>query len=654
MGAGVQETEERRAEEKRSDLSHREGGFRKILFFLHGELWPGLYNEASREAHYRGGVVRVSDSQILIKSDFKVWGDPSELLIRFMECLDKDREGLEPERVYTLIKESFDTECINLDQLERILELDNFGGRCRLRLLIHRNSTLFKRVDKDRIKIRSEDEIKKIRERLKDIEDAKMILTELIDNERVEDPPEKARWFLIDCYVKWRRSEYYPHLRELLAGRGVDDPGRLKDLLIQAGLMGEHFLPDLYTEGFVGPIGEDENRQLQDIVKAWEEITKEGYQEVGFTVDKEGSEDLDDAISIRREGDRTIFGIHISDIRLYVDKDSPLDRLARRRGQSLYLAEGQVNMFPDLLAERVFSLKEGGVYPVVSFYFNQKGTSIELTSIVFQNIFIKRNFSYGEAEDSSSEEIKELKRLGRILKGLRMVDGAQDVLGDEVDVKIKKGEVVVLKDPVNETKIAIAELMILLNSSVAEYCHREGIPFLYNRQDSSSVQLDDGGPEAVNIYRFLSSLKPVYCDTTPGLHFTLNKRYYCKISSPIRRYMDLVLQRQLASFLIEGRPVYSSGELKQLDEELSPVMQRGKRIQSDRKRFWILKYLKDRKMHIRLKGYRINERRVLLPDYGIVAGVHAQHAVFLRSGQRFYRIIHIDLDKKSIFVAPDY
>ena len=312
------------------------------------------------------------------------------------------------------------------------------------------------------------------------------------------------------------------------------------------------------------------------------------------TIDGEDAKDLDDAISITRDGDNYILGVHIADVTNYVQENSALDREALARGTSVYLVDRVIPMLPHTLSNGICSLNAGEDRLALSciMTINEKGQVID-HQIAETVVHIDERMSYTSVkkilEQEDQEEIaryKELvpmfelmKELSFILREKRRQRGSIDFDFPETKMVLdEKGRPIDIKpyDRNVATKI-IEDFMVLANETVAEDYFWQEIPFVYRTHESPdedkvkklatfihnfghSMHLSnkevrpkeiqkllgkvEGTPEETLISRLaLRSMKQAkYTPENTG-HFGLAAPYYCHFTSPIRRYPDLQIHR---------------------------------------------------------------------------------------------------------------
>ena len=315
-----------------------------------------------------------------------------------------------------------------------------------------------------------------------------------------------------------------------------------------------------------------------------------------FTCDPATARDFDDALSLEtdRRGNR-ILGVHIADVSHYVKPGSALDREAYRRSTSVYLADRVVPMLPEELSNGVCSLMPGEDRLAFSVFmtFDRNG---EMTKRSFAKSIIrsKARFTYeqvmtvisgGAKAARGSKDLKTIlaiNELAQQLRAKRFAEGALDIEIPEAEVLLDAdGEMMgLVTRPYDESHQMVEECMVAANEAVAKELWTRGIRILARLHEPPDpekllmlrAELKSIGVKAGNLgnqkvmAQFLASVKghplyptiammvlrsmkrAVYDASTIG-HFGLAKRYYAHFTSPIRRYPDLTLHRQLAAWL---------------------------------------------------------------------------------------------------------
>ena len=312
------------------------------------------------------------------------------------------------------------------------------------------------------------------------------------------------------------------------------------------------------------------------------------------TIDGEDAKDLDDAISIERDGENYILGVHIADVTNYVQENSALDREALKRGTSVYLVDRVIPMLPHTLSNGICSLNAGEERLALSciMTINEKGVVIDHT-IAETVVCVDKRMSYTSVkkilEEQDEEEITKyetlvpmfelMAELSGILREKRRQRGSIDFDFPETKMVLDTdGRPIEIRpyDRNVATKI-IEDFMLLANETVAEHYFWQEMPFVYRTHESPdedkikklavfinnfghSMHLAnkevrpkeiqkllgkvEGTAEEALISRLaLRSMKQAkYTPENTG-HFGLAASYYCHFTSPIRRYPDLQIHR---------------------------------------------------------------------------------------------------------------
>ena len=312
------------------------------------------------------------------------------------------------------------------------------------------------------------------------------------------------------------------------------------------------------------------------------------------TIDGEDAKDLDDAVSLTKEGDIYHLGVHIADVTHYVKEGSALDKEALRRGTSVYLVDRVLPMLPHKLSNGICSLNPGVDRLALSCYMDidVKGNVIghQIAETVIRS---DRRMTYTDVskiiEDQDEELIKEyndlvpmfmlMLELSEILKGRRHKKGAINFDFPESKIIVDhNGKPVEIREyERNKATKIIEEFMLIANETVAEDYFWQEIPFLYRTHDKPDDEkikalaifinnfgysikvgnedihpkelqkllnrIEDTPEEALISRLTLRSMKQAKYTVANTGHFGLSAKYYTHFTSPIRRYPDLQIHR---------------------------------------------------------------------------------------------------------------
>jgi exoribonuclease-2 len=189
------------------------------------------------------------------------------------------------------------------------------------------------------------------------------------------------------------------------------------------------------------------------------------------------------------------------------------------------------------------------------------------------------------------------------------------------------------------SRTIIAELMILYNCLAGRFCRDNQIPAFFRTQAEPSERLsEDEAGYTFYVFRQRRKLSPAHIETSAGPHSGLGLDAYIQASSPIRRYFDLVVQRQIRSFLMGEAPVYNQKELVEIRVFVEPVIKDFMNLKRNRIRYWTLKYL-SRQRGEKYKAIVIDELRrkyrIVLCDFFLIAEIARRDGVIMRPGEEF-------------------
>jgi exoribonuclease-2 len=371
-----------------------------------------------------------------------------------------------------------------------------------------------------------------------------------------------------------------------------------------------------------------------------------------WSIDDSGTRDIDDAISFEHDKGTMRVGIHITDVASHIPVGGVLDWEASQRAISLYLPEGTTPMLPPSLSEKRLSLIAGESRPVVSVFItlDEHGAVGERT-LKLSIIRVKRRLSYREVdEDIRSggffQDVYE--RLMRA-REIRLADGASGMVLPELQVRVESGRDVVLNVRERETpaQALVAECMILANHSAALFLKHHSVPALYRTQKPGRMPAAAHTAMPLNeLLRLRHAFNRTILDTVPRIHAGLGLDCYCSTTSPMRKYLDLVMQRQLAAVLQDLKPVYSADQLRETASALQPVLNRAALVENERRRYWLFKKmesLKGQALQAVIISRRKNNYTVLLTDFLLELNAPAPEHCCYEPG-RAVRVLLNDID----------
>lgn len=418
-------------------------------------------------------------------------------------------------------------------------------------------------------------------------------------------------------------------VRALLKKAGLGAPDAVHRLLVAAGIWDEdenlallrsdhpiHFPPECLQAAAALPSAGEE-ALLAD-------PRRQDFRHLPIlTIDAEDTRDYDDALHAIVVDGRLQVGIHITDVSYHVSPQSPLFAEAQERATSLYFPEGHIPMLPEALSLSLCSLIQGQIRPAFSFLMtiDEQGEILQ-SRITPSVICVQRQLSYRQADAllDSDPVLKRLDWLRLRLRQKRLDKGAlmlslPDVRFDITDRRAIKVELVPVDTPARNL---VSELMIQANAMAAEYLAMREVPGLFRSQPPPRRRILEGACNSqVDIARQRQLLSRGELTVHPKPHSGLALNSYTTVTSPIRRFLDLVMQHQLGHVLAGKGLLFSAEQCKTFAGILPQKLARAAAITQQRHRYWILRALQAREGE-RIKATVIssNSRRVsmLLSD----------------------------------------
>lgn len=308
---------------------------------------------------------------------------------------------------------------------------------------------------------------------------------------------------------------------------------------------------------------------------------------VSYAIDAENSADPDDAVAY----DGKYYWVHIADPASTVMPDSSIDKAARERGATLYIPEGAARMLcEDALEDYALGLKEKS--NALSFRLLLDDNANVLECAVMKTIVDVKRLSYKSAEEKKdSAELKPLFEIARKNIDKRNKAGAVQITMPEVHVCVDKDtkKVSIIKDEKYESNEMIRELMLLAGEGAAKFAFQNNIPFPYVSQEEP--QIPDEIPEGLaGQFRLRRCMRKRSVGVTPGMHCGLGLHMYSQVTSPLRRYGDLISHEQLRAF-IDGRKLLDKDTMLMRISEGDAGAMAARKSERNSNLHWTLVYL---------------------------------------------------------------
>jgi exoribonuclease II len=318
-----------------------------------------------------------------------------------------------------------------------------------------------------------------------------------------------------------------------------------------------------------------------------------------FAIDSPWSHDPDDAVSFETENGKQALYVHVADPAASVDFDSPPEKEACGRGATLYVPEGSFRMLAEE-ALPLFALGLAEISPALTFkmMLNSSGEITE-TEIFPSTVKVSR-LTYKEADalmanPGGAEAIMlgEIYRVAEQNLSRRYAAGAINIDLPEIHISLNQGQVSIEPIVPYRSALMVRECMLLAGEGAGLWALQRNVPFPYIEQEIAEIP-DGIFPGMAGSYQLRRCMRPRLLSVKPGRHGGLGLDTYTQVTSPLRRYTDLLAHIQIRRFLRGGKPLSA--------DEVSARIAAGEAAavavtQAERasRNHWIMAYLADKK-----------------------------------------------------------
>jgi len=263
-----------------------------------------------------------------------------------------------------------------------------------------------------------------------------------------------------------------------------------------------------------------------------------------WAIDDVGNQDPDDAISL--DGDR--LWVHIADVSSLVAPDSELDIEARSRGTNVYLPDQTIHMLPTTITQKLgLGLQETSQALSISFIIKDNGELADI-EICFSQLKVTRT-TYDDADTQLDSTFSDLKEVTDRYHQRRLDNNAAMLDLPEVNIFVVDGVVKIRPYSRGGSRQIVTEAMLAAGEAVAQFAEENNIaiPFA-NQVEPEEIQHPQKMSEH---FAYRRCFKASRHSTEASGHFGLGLPRYTRVTSPIRRYLDLIVHQQLRAFLTE-------------------------------------------------------------------------------------------------------
>ncbi|MFC1815137.1 ribonuclease catalytic domain-containing protein [Thermodesulfobacteriota bacterium] len=414
----------------------------------------------------------------------------------------------------------------------------------------------------------------------------------------------------------------------ILARAGVKDSVGVFQLLVKLGIWDQDENIDLYRSDIPTAFRDPVTARATELVNpsaviAIENERKDLTKLPLITIDGQATLDFDDALSIEKKDDYYYLGVHISDVGHYIKKGDIIDQEAIVRGSSIYMPDCKIPMLPTCLGEDLCSLKAGELRPAISTMIRLSPTAEIIDFEIFPSqVRVAKQLSYYDVNLITDENwgLAVFYDIAKKFRQKRLDQRALHISLPEINIWINEDKNLTVNKTNRESpgRMLIAEIMIMANWLMARFLAKHNMPAIYRSQPEPRERLFKNNEGSLyQNWMQRKYLSRFVLSPEPGRHSGLGLDAYITATSPIRKYFDLATQRQVRAVLGLETP-YSNEQIKQTIQLLEQPMSDVRRIQSNRNRYWLFKYLEGKigqKEEAVVLVKRRNNYQILLTEY---------------------------------------
>ena len=342
--------------------------------------------------------------------------------------------------------------------------------------------------------------------------------------------------------------------------------------------------------------------KVAESVPLWNPSDNQSITDVWFSIDDEETREVDDALSIERDGTLWKLTIAIADPASVIHRGEILDKEAMRRGTTVYLPTQTVLMLPERISCDIASLTAEQVRSslVIRIWLDEQG-KIRKSDINREAIRVLKRLHYSDADrliaegdNEMAQHLRDLLSCAKLLQAQRIANGAFQFQRPEYKIKIINGTIdVTMIEPNSPSRLLVAEMMIFANHIAASYASKHKLPFIYRIQAPPQQPITpEMTADPLALYKIRKFIGRSSLSLHPSGHSGLGLSMYTQMSSPLRRFADLVMQRQLMAHLEGENLPYDEEELFQVLETAERTARESRTAENEAKKRWFLQYLK--------------------------------------------------------------
>ncbi len=410
---------------------------------------------------------------------------------------------------------------------------------------------------------------------------------------------------------------------------------------------------------------------------------------IALAIDDGDTIEIDDAISAEHTPDGGVaLAVHIADVAALVPLHGELDREAALRGTTVYLPDRKITMLPPSLSQEAGSLSQSHTRAAITFFIRLDNSGEVVDSSIDRSLVkVTRQLDYGQAdyllelvgaktgtaaaaetearartgqEDRSGtadttlnttaspaqapepepehllDTIGAIYKAAQLHRNKRLAAGAVTLNLPETKIHIDKpsGAISITRtNTLPPSRKMVAEIMIMVCHQAALFMAKNRLPALYRSQKTTG-EIPPGATtsdsmEVHEIYALLRVMGKAESSTTQAPHAALGLDSYVQFTSPLRRYSDLAMQRQIAAFLAQKPLPYTAPMLEEQSLQWEAASASASKAERETRRYWLLQYLAQFQGHtesaIVLENLEYDQYRVELINVGVQGIINSEH-----------------------------
>jgi len=434
------------------------------------------------------------------------------------------------------------------------------------------------------------------------------------------------------------KSEMSAILRDI---KREQRPENAHHLLLETGYWDENYNPyparmGVELESVTGDVAELPTEERVDLthLKSW-------------AIDDEGNQDPDDAISLEVDkiSGREKIWVHVADVAALIEPDSELDIAARAQCSNLYLPEGTITMLPRQVTEILGLGLQEERSPALSFGFTVS-TDGKLKDVTTDDIEVVTSWvkvtrtTYAEVDANIDDSnFAPLYSIALLYQQRRLTNGAINLDLPEVKISVKSDskEIKITPLPKLKSRELVTNFMLMAGEAAARFAENREIPFPHSTQQPPKPD-ENGNPyphpeTPAEMYNFRKLFQRSQLKSQPDLHAGLGMEQYSQVTSPLRRYLDLVAHQQLRAW-IHKRPLLDHEEITERIGAAEAVIGNTRRAERFSNRHWSMVWLRHNPEWTGdaiLVDMMRQRGTFLIPELGIECRVRLQNSIELNS-----------------------